>query len=120
MQYTVIPHALSHAIIRKDAMAVFACERAHVVQAKGDYDLRLTIQVEAEDEHDACGKAWTVYQNIDDDRMTPDGGRSLMRGDMLLVIDEDEVASWWIACSVGWTETEAPGEIRKEFRREKT
>jgi hypothetical protein len=83
MQYTIIPHALSHAVMRRDPMAALVRERLHVVQAQSDYDLRATIQIEAEDEHDACAKAWMLYQNIDDDRMTPDGGRSLMKGDML-------------------------------------
>ena len=67
-----------------------------------------TIEADVEDAHAACERAWGAYQNIDEDQQCPDGGRSLMVGDMARV-ECGSTVSWWICCSIGWTETVAPG-----------
>ena len=108
MQYEVTPFCLSQAIITADSMATLAREERHTVQALKNYDERQTIVAEADDAHAACESAWKAFQNIDEEWMTPDGGRSLMVGDMVRV-QCGGTFTWWICCSFGWTQTVEPG-----------
>jgi hypothetical protein len=114
MKFTVTPHALGRDVLTRDPMATLARGSRHIVQRLGDYDVRPAIEADVEDAHDACEVAWMRYQNIDEDRQTPDRKRSLMTGDMVKVEDEAGAATWWICCSIGWTETIAPGDVRVE------
>lgn len=114
MKYTVTPHALTRDVLTRDPMATLARGSRHIVQQLGDYDVRPAIEAEVDTAHDACERAWVAYQNIDDDRQTPDRKRSLMTGDMVKVEDDGGSASWWICCSFGWTETVPPGDVRVE------
>lgn len=107
MQYQITPFCLSQAIIMADSMATLAREDRHTVRALNNYDERQTIVAEADDAHAACECAWKAFQNIDEDWKTPDGGRSLMVGDMVRV-QLGDTTTWWICCSFGWTETVAP------------
>jgi hypothetical protein len=109
MKYRVTPFCLGRAILAIDAMASLAREGRHTVQALSAYDERPTIEVEAVDIHAACEAAWATYQNVDEDRKCPDGGRSLMVGDMARV-EADSVTHWMICCSIGWTETVVPSD----------
>ena len=109
MKYRVTPFCLSHATLMADPMASLARDDRHTVQAIGGYDERPAIDTDAEDAHAACAHAWGAYQNLDEDHRCPDGGRSLMVGDMVRVECSDET-TWWICCSFGWTETVAPAD----------
>ena len=107
MKYRVTPFCLGRSILMTDAMASLAREDRHTVQALRSYDERPTIEADVEDAHAACERAWGAYQNIDEDQQCPDGGRSLMVGDMARV-ECGSTVSWWICCSIGWTKTVAP------------
>lgn len=110
MAYTITPHSIAN--LGDDPMALLTSGGRHVVQPIGSYQARKPIVSMMSDPHDACGYAWNVYQNVDDDHLTPDGGRSLMTGDMALLVDDDGVETWWIAASSGWIQTFAPGDRR--------
>lgn len=85
MLYRVTPFCLSQNIVMADAMATLAREERHTVQALDDYEERQTIEFGADDADAACERAWTTFQNIDETHQCPDGGRSLMVGDMVRV-----------------------------------
>ena len=114
MTFTVTPHALNRDVLTRDPMATLARGSRHIVQRLQDYDVRPAIEADVTSVHDACERAWVIYQNIDEDRQTPDRKRSLMTGDMVKVEDGDGAATWWICCSFGWSETVAPGDVRVE------
>lgn len=114
MTYTVTPHTLGRDVLTRDPMATLARGNRHIVQPLGDYDRRETINADVNDAHDACEEAWMRYQNIDEARQTPDRKRSLMTGDMVEVISPDGDTTWWICCSIGWTRTVEPGDVRVE------
>lgn len=64
--------------------------RRALVETRGD----LTVDV-------ICEQIWNEWQNLDADHLTPDGGRSLMMGDMLRLFS----SSWreWRRCAMmGW------------------
>lgn len=94
---------------RYDLDASFAHGHRHTIMPRDLYKERQTIEVDATDPHDACEALWMRFQNIDEDRLTPDGGRSLMTGD-LARIEHDGRTTWFVCCSVGWSETKAPGD----------
>ena len=50
-----------------------------------DYEPRLTVQVEADSPTSAASQIFTQFQNLDDDHLTPDDGRSLMVGDLVML-----------------------------------
>jgi hypothetical protein len=50
-----------------------------------DYVERQTVEVDAIDVPDALCKVWEIFQNIEAPRLCPDGGRSLMVGDIIRV-----------------------------------
>ena len=110
MAFKVTPFCMTEALLRRDPMAMLAREERHTVHVVADYDERPTIDSGAADAHGACEHAWATFQNIDENWQTPDGGRSLMVGDMARVTDEDGNTTWWICCSMGWAETMAPNE----------
>lgn len=114
MMFTATPYTLSRSVFLRDPMATLARGGRHVVEKLEDYDLRPAVEADVADAHDACERLWVTYQNIDEGRRTPDGGRSLMTGDMALVLDGEGVESWWICCSIGWKATIAPGGTRVE------
>lgn len=53
-----------------------------------DYEERQTIEVEAETVDYVLDIVWETFQNIEPPRMCPDGGRSLMVGDIIRVANE--------------------------------
>lgn len=110
------PFCMDMASPRYDLDASFAHEHRHTIMPLDLYKERQTIEVDADDEHDACEALWTRFQNLDEDRLTPDGGRSLMTGDMAR-IENDGRVTWWICCSIGWTETRAPGDATQRVGR---
>ena len=109
MKYQVTPLCLTDAILMADPMAMLARGGRHTVQAISSYEERPAIEADVEDAHAACERAWGAYQNLDEDQQCPDGGRSLMVGDMTRV-EAGEDTTWWICCSVGWEQTVAPSE----------
>lgn len=119
MKYHVTPYCMTRAILTSDPMAMLARENRHTVHPLSSYEKRQMIEVDAADEHAACECAWSTFQNLDDDHLCPDGGRSLMVGDMVEVVCVDEQRgghfSWWICCSFGWTETIAPRDEKQEI-----
>lgn len=108
MKYNVTPLCLTREITSADPMATFATDEKHTVQAITSYEERQTIEADVSDAHDACEQAWKVFQNIDENWKTPDGGRSLMVGDMVR-LESEEGREWWICCSMGWAQTVEPG-----------
>lgn len=78
-----------------------------VIGITSDYEVRQTIEVEAGTRIGACDKVWQVFQNVDDDWLCPDNGRSLMVGDIVKLepadVDEDgEGVSYHRIASMGW------------------
>src|SRR3546814_17091126 len=73
-----------------------------------EYDVRLSHDLEAPSPDHALEQGWELYQNIDSNYHTPDNLRSLMTSDMVKLIAEDGTETWWICCSSGWHQTEAP------------
>jgi hypothetical protein len=53
-----------------------------------DYVERQTIAVEAETLTDVLNKTWDTFQNVEHPHVCPDGGRSLMVGDIIRVSNE--------------------------------
>ena len=119
MKYRVTPFCLSSATLMADSMASLARDERHTVQPLSGYNERPAIEADVEDAHAACERAWTTYQNLDDDHQCPDGGRSLMVGDMARVECGEDV-TWWICCSIGWTETVAPTDEAQRIGRRTT
>ena len=113
MKYIMTPFCLTRDIMMKDPMATFARPEKHVVQPLSGYEERQTIEIEEDSDLSACENIWNVFQNLTEDHLTPDGGRSLMVGDMVRMNKDGEV-SWWICCSFGWEKTVAPNELRQE------
>lgn len=118
MIVTVTPFTLNETSLYGDPMATLARGGRHIVQAVSGYDERESFTVDVAEQHDACEEAWKRYQNIDESRRTPDGGRSLMTGDMMRVVDEAQTATWWICCSIGWEQTREPGAERVEINKQ--
>lgn len=118
MKYKITPFALSSDILGKDPMVSFARQEKHVVEAIGNYEERQLLEVEAENPNEACEIVWAQYQNIDENRLTPDRKRSLMVGDMARMVDAHGEESWWIVCSMGWAKTAKPGAERNEIAHE--
>lgn len=110
MTFKVTPFCMNDKLLRRDPLAMMARETKHTVHVLADYDERQTIDADVTDAHAACEIAWQTFQNVDENWQTPDGGRSLMVGDMVRVTDGAGNATWWICCSLGWTETLAPND----------
>jgi len=110
MTLRVTPFCMSSALLVRDPLAMLSRENRHTVHVAGDYEERQTLEVDVKDGEAACERAWTVFQNIDENHSTPDDGRSLMVGDLVRVTTESGDESWWICCSMGWAETMAPNE----------
>ena len=106
MRFTVTPLAIRMERLATAAALLPTADR-HIVLPADDYHRRGAFETEAEDAHTACERAWLAFQNLDH-QATPDGGRSLMTGDMAEVVDAEGRVGHWICCVVGWTETTAP------------
>lgn len=115
MIITVTPFSITERVFLEDPMATLARGGRHIIQTRNGYDERHSFTVEASALHDACEEAWKRYQNIDEGRQTPDRGRSLMTGDMVRLVNDDADETWWICCSFGWEQTQAPGDERVEI-----
>jgi hypothetical protein len=50
-----------------------------------NYISKPSMEVEGDTPEAACEQVWSTYQNIDENRKTPDGGRSMMVGDLVLL-----------------------------------
>lgn len=114
MKYHVTPYCMTRSTLTSDPMAMLARDNRHTVHPLSGYEKRQTIEVNVADEYAASECAWSTFQNLDEDYMCPDGGRSLMVGDMVQVVDENEVETWLICCSFGWEKTFAPNDRRQE------
>ena len=112
---TVIPYCITDGGLRADPMLMLA--RKGIEPRTGlpasMYERRQPLDVDTDDAEAALEKAWTVFQNLssgepDEDghveprHMTPDGGRSLMVGDLAAVRRADGSAEMWRCCSMGW------------------
>lgn len=53
-----------------------------------DYEERQTIEVEAPSVQHVLNEVWRTFQNVDDNWLCPDNGRSLMVGDVIRVANE--------------------------------
>ena len=70
-----------------------------------DYVERQTIEVEAQSLRFAAEETWKVFQNIDENRLCPDGGRSLMVGDIIRLRNcDDETETLMRVASFGFEE----------------
>lgn len=116
---TVIPYCITEAGMRADPMSMLARRGVppQTILPASMYDRRQPLDVDTDDAETALEKAWTVFQNLssgepDEDghaeprHMTPDGGRSLMVGDLALVRLADGGVGMWRCCSMGWERSE--------------
>lgn len=71
-----------------------------------DYDVRKTIEVEGESAAWAAEQVWMAYQNIDEERRTPDRKRSMMVGDLVQLIDDRGEETLWIVSGLGFKRAE--------------
>lgn len=71
-----------------------------------DYERRDTLVLTADQatqsNEDIAEIVWSRFQNIDDDHLCPDGGRSLMMGDLVYVQVEGREPAWLIAMAMGF------------------
>lgn len=79
--------------------SALGCERNHATDKAEHYQARLVHEVEAADEEEAVAEMWEVYQNIDENRLTPDHKQSMQSGDLVHCRTTDQ---WWLCCSIGW------------------
>lgn len=110
MNYEATPFCLSKTTVLTETMAMFARETKHNVYPINSYDERQTINITSQDEDFACEIVWNEYQNLEN-KTTPDNGRSLMVGDMVRLVDENDSETWWICCMSGWAQTYAPNAV---------
>lgn len=110
MPYTATPYAATAAAWTADPSAMLGLAGRKAVHAADGYQARSPLAVQVDDPHSACEAAWTAYQNLDAERRTPDGGRSLMMGDLMKLEDSNGAESWWICRAIGWSKVAAPGE----------
>lgn len=54
-----------------------------------DYNERQSIEVEDGGRNGPLEEVWRTFQNIDENNLCPDGGRSLMVGDLVRMVDLD-------------------------------
>ena len=66
-----------------------------------NYSERQTVQVEGKTPKAAAEQVWEIFQNIDDDHLTPDDGRSLMVGD-LVRLRENGTDTWLQVATFGF------------------
>lgn len=84
--------------------SALGCARHHAME-QDCYDKRQTHDLVVEDEEQALHVVWSLYQNIDANRGTPDGKQSMQTGDVVHIETND---TWWLCCSFGWDEIEKP------------
>lgn len=73
------------------------------VGAASDYEARQAVDLEAESAMDAASLVWGIFQNLSDVLLTPDGGRSLMVGDLIQLRDGENV-HWLRIDAMGFSE----------------
>lgn len=71
------------------------------------YEPRPSIEIDdpARSDEECAEDAFVTYQNISRDRVTPDGKRSMMVGD-LVAIDRDQTRSWYKTMAMGFKKIE--------------
>lgn len=103
------PFTIADAFLEKRFLATIAGPSRHAVLPMAEYQERATIEIDlVGDVESSVEQVWIRFQNIDDDHLTPDGGRSMMTGDLVRIVDDGERESWWIACSIGFASTTRP------------
>lgn len=108
MRFKLTPYAQNSLALTHPDLVHFPSPANHRVGAIDEYDVRLSHDLEAPSPDHALEQCWELYQNIDSNYHTPDNLRSLMTSDMVKLIAEDGTETWWICCSSGWHQTEAP------------
>ena len=112
---TVTPYCMNDIAMMSDVMERFTRRsgRPKTFLPIDMYDARQPLEVDTDQAEVALEKAWTVFQNLSDgepdedgnvepQHMTPDGGRSLMVGDLAVVQYPDGRKETWSCCSMGW------------------
>ena len=108
MRFQATPFTQNEIALSHREMVPFPTPDKYRVGGILEYDPRATVEIDAVSAEEAVTKLWSIYQNIDDAHLTPDGGRSLMTSDLARLVDPEGVESWWICCSIGWHQIEAP------------
>lgn len=83
------------------------------------YEARQPIEItdeQAAGDAEAIGEiAWATYQNLDEDRMCPDDGRSMMVGDLVLVEREGQPDTWVVVAPMGFKDVTDMVKLRNLF-----
>lgn len=108
MLFHAVPYAQNQLALAHPELVFFPSPDNHRVGHSREYDQRSGIDIDAPSHDEALSECWERFQNIDRNHKTPDGGRSLMTGDLVQILDQDRQESWWICCSMGWHQIEAP------------
>ena len=108
MRFKATPYAQNELAFRHPELVHFPSPTNFRVGEIAEYDIRQALDLEAPSPQDALEQCWELYQNIDSTWLTPDGLRSLMTSDLVLLVAEDGAETFWICCSSGWHEAAPP------------
>ena len=104
MTLTITPYALKN--VARSAAMIISTDPIDERKAS-DFDKRQSFEFEGSPE-DGATEAWRRFQNIDDDHIVPDGGRSLVIGDLACVSAPGEDDLWYVFTLGGLIEVSAP------------
>ena len=101
----VTPYAMTSAAIQQNPGMMMHNDEP-LIGAEEDYEARQSIELTHEQARlspDVIGEiAWGAYQNIDENRLCPDKGRSMMMGDLVLVEVNGKKPVWMIVAAMGF------------------
>jgi len=115
MKVTV--YSIGDVALGEHFIATIASPERHTILPLSAYVERMARKYDAPDAPTALEMAWEEFQNIDANRRVPDGGRSLMTGDLAKVDIEGQSSTWWICCTIGWGQTVEPALEVQNFGR---
>lgn len=87
------------------APSALGCKRNGATDKAEHYQARMAHAVDVASEEDAIAEMWDLYQNIDENRLTPDRKQSMQSGDLVFC---HTTGQWWLCCSFGWDRIEKP------------
>lgn len=77
------------------------------VGSRSDYDHRLSERYDESEVETVLEKVWERFQNLEDPHVCPDGGRSMMVGDLVRLDFEDGSKAYHMVAAMGFKSVDA-------------